>query len=674
MAIKYLGVNRFFHNRLDAQKLYQETGSLISASFCSVSAQFCGKSLFFTPNGTYDTNRRLVLSTLASNVSSRDGYYNVSVGEGPERIYALGLCIPGSDPKLCSDCIQPVSLALLQNCPNQTDSYQWGIKTMLCLVRYSNHSFFNSLNLQPVLKLCSPMNITGNVTEFNRIWANFMEDMITTLAASTSYERRHYAAKASHPIGLQRIYALMQCIPGVSVVDCESCLRQSVLKSLENCSGRKGSKIRRPTCFFRWEFYSYYGAFVDTDSSPPPNPQGPQFLPPNATENAIDGTNMSTRTILVIVAPAAIIVVLLALGFAYWKRIKSFKQMKLKPDDDITNSQPLRYDLKTIEAATNNFSGNNKLGEGGFGVVYKGTFPDGTEIAVKRLSITSRQGLQEFTNEVNVLLKLQHNNLVELLGYCLEGEEKILVYEFLSNKSLDVFLFDTMNQRQLDWTKRYNIIEGIARGILYLHRDSRHKIIHRDLKVSNILLDADMNPKIADFGLAKIFAMEQTRAETSKIAGTYGYMAPEYRMHGQFSMESDIYSFGVLVLEIINGKTCSSIYQTDGTSCNLVTYAWRLWRKGLALELMDSTFEEDYQSEKVDRCIHIALLCVQENPADRPNLSTIISMLTSSQITLSIPNKPGFYVHSRRLEAEGLKLFGTNSSLSINDDVSVTLV
>ncbi|KAM3749463.1 hypothetical protein ACB098_05G186800 [Castanea mollissima] len=301
------------------------------------------------------------------------------------------------------------------------------------------------------------------------------------------------------------------------------------------------------------------------------------------------------------------------------------------------------FNLSTIHIATNNFSDVNKLGEGGFGPVYKGKLINGKEIAVKRLSLKSKQGLEEFKNEVILIAKLQHRNLVRLLGCCLEGEEKLLVYEYMANTSLDAFLFDPKKCNELDWAKRTNIINGIAKGLQYLHEDSWLKIIHRDMKVSNILLDNEMNPKISDFGTARIFGGNQIEANTNRIVGTYGYMAPEYAMEGLFSIKSDVYSFGILMLEIVSGKKNNSFYHQEHSQ-SLLLYAWRLWNEGKGMEFMDQTIVDICPISEALRLIHIALLCVQEDPNDRPTMSEVILMLASTSIKLPQALAPPFSV------------------------------
>ncbi|KAK2651730.1 hypothetical protein Ddye_011586 [Dipteronia dyeriana] len=309
-----------------------------------------------------------------------------------------------------------------------------------------------------------------------------------------------------------------------------------------------------------------------------------------------------------------------------------------------TESQDLSmFPLSLVLKATRNFFDENKLGEGGFGSVYKGILVNGKEIAVKRLSKTSGQGLQEFKNEVTLIVKLQHKNLVRLLGCCLEGNESLLIYEFMPNKSLDFLLFDTTRSVQLDWKTRISIINGIARGLLYLHEDSRLRIIHRDLKASNVLLDHDMNPKISDFGMVRIFGGNQSEANTNRVVGTYGYMAPEYAMEGLFSIKSDVFSFGVLLLEILSGKKNGRFYHSE-YGLGLVNYTWNQWCEGEALELMDPVLVQSCVPDELMKCIHIGLLCVQENPTNRPTMSSVVAMLVSDSIKLAQPTQPAFSV------------------------------
>ncbi|CAA2942542.1 receptor-like serine threonine- kinase SD1-8 [Olea europaea subsp. europaea] len=344
--------------------------------------------------------------------------------------------------------------------------------------------------------------------------------------------------------------------------------------------------------------------------------------------------------------------------------------------DDVTNrleagnedfNLPM-FSYASVSKATDDFSAEAKLGEGGFGAVYKGKLMNGQEIAVKRLSQRSAQGFIEFRNEIELIAKLQHRNLVRLLGCSVDQDESILIYEYLPNKSLDFFLFDSKKQNILEWATRVRIIEGIAQGLVYLHEYSRLRIVHRDLKASNILLDSEMNPKISDFGMARMFGGNNSQANTQRIVGTYGYMAPEYAMEGFFSIKSDVFSFGVLVLEILSGKKNTGFYQKD--SLNLLGHTWELWTSNRGVTLLEPALGSPKPS--LLRYINLGLLCVQENPNDRPTMSTVISMLKNEFAPLPAPKQPAFTL-SRSLMNTASSSNSTGGNYSVNS-LTVSMV
>ncbi|XP_039139884.1 receptor-like serine/threonine-protein kinase SD1-8 [Dioscorea cayenensis subsp. rotundata] len=377
-----------------------------------------------------------------------------------------------------------------------------------------------------------------------------------------------------------------------------------------------------------------------------PNTGQDFFVRLAAADLASMSSKSSKKKIVVLITVCSVAILFLSLiGICAWRMkmrkasvAQNHEEEELSKEDELELPQ---IQWNTLMAATANFTAENILGEGGFGPVYKGKLADGHEIAVKRLSRNSSQGLNEFKNEVILMAKLQHRNLVRLLGYCIQGEERMLVYEYMPKGSLDLFLFDNEQRGHLDWQIRLQIIEGIARGLLYLHRDSRFRIIHRDLKASNILLDNEMNPKISDFGMARIFGENDTLTKTRKVVGTYGYMAPEYAMEGIFSVKSDVFSFGVLVLEILSGQRNSGSYCSESHPY-LLENVWRLWNEGKALDLLDPLIGNLFLVTQVTRYINIGLLCVQGKPEDRPTMSSVVVMLSNNDTPLPNPKPPGF--------------------------------
>nr|XP_027126974.1 probable LRR receptor-like serine/threonine-protein kinase At1g56140 isoform X6 [Coffea arabica] len=301
-------------------------------------------------------------------------------------------------------------------------------------------------------------------------------------------------------------------------------------------------------------------------------------------------------------------------------------------------ARPYTFSYAELRAATNDFHPSNKLGEGGFGPVFKGTLEDGRVVAVKQLSVASHQGKSQFVAEIATISAVQHRNLVKLYGCCIEGNKRLLVYEYLENKSLDQALFGT-NNLHLDWPTRFDICLGVARGLAYLHEESRLRIVHRDVKASNILLDSDLNPKISDFGLAKLYDDTKTHIST-RVAGTIGYLAPEYAMRGHLTEKADVFGFGVVALEIVSGRP-NSDSNLEENKIYLLEWAWNLHENDSEIELVDSKLVECDENE-VKRVIGVALLCIQASPALRPSMSRVVAMLSGDTEVTTVTTRPGY--------------------------------
>ncbi|KAE8796426.1 putative cysteine-rich receptor-like protein kinase 20 [Hordeum vulgare] len=295
-----------------------------------------------------------------------------------------------------------------------------------------------------------------------------------------------------------------------------------------------------------------------------------------------------------------------------------------------------RFDFFQIMDATDNFSEEMIVGWGGFGRVYKGQLPGGLNVAIKRAD--EHAAMLEVNSELQ-LAKLKHANVIRLLGWCIHGKERILVYEFMQNGSLDRYLCDRTKGPLLNWSKRFKIITGLTKGIVYLHKHSMFWLVHRDLKPHNVLLDCNMIPKIADFGSARALSSDVAEERTSRVVGTSGYKAPEYASRGVYSMKTDVFSFGVLVLVIISGRKNTILDKRGDTVGDLVRDAWRMWKEQRLHELVDPLLGDGYEVAEIKRCAQVALLCAQEDPADRPAMTDVAAMLNSENI-ISLPIEP----------------------------------
>ncbi|XP_073108422.1 cysteine-rich receptor-like protein kinase 6 isoform X1 [Elaeis guineensis] len=604
----------------------------------------CGTTGNYTANSTYESNlMNLLLPSLASNTSLSGGFLNATVGQIPDQIYGLAMCRGDTNASVCRSCLSNA----IQDAP-QLCAYNKGATVIYddCLLRYSNQRFFSTVDTSMRVFGWSANNVTDR-SRFDKIVDELMS-AITNWAVSNSTRRfatgqMVNSTKAPFP----EIYGLVQCTQDLSPSQCQQCLQSILQPRPTQLEGKQGGRVITASCNYRYETYKFFDGAATLRLEEPlgntlaPAPVVPPLInPPNEEGKKKNAVGM----VLAIAIPLATAFVLISIiCICFWRRRKPVVKLPLDGSslEEIASAESLLLDISTLRLATANFSEENKLGEGGFGAVYKGLLSDGQEIAVKKLSTSSLQGFRELRNELVLVAKLQHRNLVRLLGVCLEEQEKLLVYEYVPNRSLDTILFDPEKREQLNWGKRNKIIGGIARGLLYLHEESQLKIIHRDLKASNILLDADLNPKISDFGLARLFGRDQTQDITSRVVGTFGYMAPEYAMRGQFSIKSDVYSFGILILEIVTGRKNSGFSNSEFAQ-DIVNYVWERWIKGTILEILDPSLGNHCPRSEMLRCVHIGLLCVQENPSDRPNMSQVVVMLNSNSVSLQAPSRPAF--------------------------------
>ncbi|KAL0542885.1 hypothetical protein IC582_017966 [Cucumis melo] len=597
----------------------------------------------YTNNTTFKKNLDTVLLSISSKTSYIDyGYYNETAGQEPDRATALALCRGGVELEQCRRCVYNSTLRITQDCPNQKEAeglYQD------CQIRYSNNSIYGVKDNTVQLFLVNGGRVEDWVG-FNMALRSLFDRLKMEASSGSSIQKSAWGGEKVRSPSMDTIYGLVDCFPDLSYLDCFDCLNQLQASLPSCCNASTGVRLAATSCQLAYELHPVY--------APLPPPPSPLSLSPSPSHENNDNSGRSRTTfviIMVTIVSAAVILLVVIFTILILR-----KKKRKRPSDnfedisaggtgnEIISVETIQFDFDSIKVATNDFASENKLGQGGFGVVYKGKLPDGRAIAVKRLASSSQQGDVEFKNEVLLMLKLQHRNLVRLLGFCLQGSERLLIYEFIQNGSLDHFIFDSAKRGLLDWETRCKIINGIARGLVYLHEDSQHRIIHRDLKASNILLDEDMNSKISDFGMARLFEVDQTQGNTNRVVGTYGYMAPEYVIHGRFSVKSDVYSFGILVLEILSGQKNNSFHNKE-LSEDLSSFAWTNWMAGTISNIIDSTLTVGSRIEMI-RCIHIGLLCVQENVTNRPTMTTVVMMLSTSSLTLPMPSKPAFFLHS----------------------------
>ncbi|OEL25062.1 Cysteine-rich receptor-like protein kinase 10 [Dichanthelium oligosanthes] len=607
----------------------------------------------YAANSSYHGNLELLAAALPANASATPaGFAKGTVGAVPNQVSALALCRGDTNATACRKCVAAAFPGAQRDCSDTKDVtfYQDD-----CVVRFSDQRFldFIGVNSPYAVSSSDDDNLTVPAASFDAAVAALMSATVDRAVAadqpSNSTSSKYFAtAVMDFDAHYPEIYGLAQCVPDMTAAQCRGCLG-SLLASMPGfLNGKPGGRSLGIWCNLRYNVRPFFTARAMLHLPAPAPAPAPATVVPSICAPET-GSGRKRRAAVGISVGVACSVVLILI-FSAVALIHSKRKNATKNDlfnnatalEKMARAKCMIFDFLTLQEATENFSEDRKLGEGGFGVVYKGKLPDGQEIAVKKLlDSATGQALLQLQNEVRVLATLQHKNLVRLHGFCVHQNEMMLVYEFIKNGTLDTFLFeDTRTGNKLSWDQQYNIIVGIAKGIMYLHDDSRIRIIHRDLKANNILLDENADPKIADFGLARLLG-DHSQTKTATVAGTYGYMAPEYAIHGNVSPKVDIFSFGVLVLEIVTRRRNTGFDDSD-TTVNLLSDVWNSWTTGMISEMMDQTLE-GYSRTQALKCIQIGLLCTQPDPDDRPNISSVVFMLTRDNMELQAPAQPAFF-------------------------------
>ncbi|KAJ4827075.1 hypothetical protein Tsubulata_013888 [Turnera subulata] len=595
----------------------------------------------------FKSNLDSMLSQLRTQLNSSKHFATAQQARGSAPVFTLVQCrnyLPTAD---CVSCFE-VAATQIRNCSSAN-----GARVIYdgCFLRYESSPFYDQSTQDGHLAVCA------NRTASN-VYQTTAQSLLSDLKTATPKINGFFAASKREVVGGNAtVYGVAQCVETVSKIGCQDCLTVAY-SDLDRCFPDAASETINVGCFLRYSDRPFFGANQTTDLNP--------FLK--------TGSSSKKSAIIAGVAGGVGVLILAAALFLWFK----LRKPKGDPKGNILGATELRgpmsYSYKDLKSATKNFNEDHKLGEGGFGEVYKGVFKNGKVVAVKKLVLSqSQRAKAEFEKEVKIISNVHHRNLVRLLGCCAYGTELLLVYEYMANSSLDKFLFGE-KRGFLNWNQRFDIILGTARGLTYLHEDFHLCIIHRDIKSSNILLDDDFQPKIADFGLARLLPENQSHL-TTKFAGTLGYTAPEYAIYGQLSEKVDIYSFGVVVLEIISGQRSSEANYQDPDADYLLKKAWRLYESDMHIELVDESLNtEEYEVEEMKKIIEIALMCTQSSASMRPAMSEVVVLLKNKgALEHGAPGRPAFVESYVNIRQDTSISTATGSSTS-NATASITQV
>ncbi|KAD7478576.1 hypothetical protein E3N88_01712 [Mikania micrantha] len=569
-----------------------------------------------------------------------------SLSEG-DSVFGLGQCRNYISTAQCVACFD-AGVAALASCLTGNGAYVFFDN---CFVRYANYDdFYNNPDVVEDVGV-TPLGICGNESASQPTFGQDVNRLLSDIRDATPKTSNFYVASTTQITSDNAtVYAIAQCVENINKGICRNCINMAY-NSLSNCLPNTEARFINMGCFARYSVTPFFNDNQTIDIT-----------------NYLKGNSSKVPVIAGAIGGAVlIIIIVLCLLFRRWKKSKKTEE------DSLELKGAINYNYEELQLATNNFSEENILGKGGFGQVFKAILQDNNIVAVKKIIVdyARAKAKEEFENEVKLISNVHHRNLLRLLGWSSDGSNLFLVLEYMSNGSLDRFLWGA-KRGTLNWKQRYDIIFGIARGLAHLHNEFHVKIIHRDIKSSNILLDHDLQPKIADFGLAR-FQPEDISHISTKFAGTLGYTAPEYALQGILSDKVDTYSFGIVILEIISGRRCSDMNSDKPSMDYLLEHAWKLYENAKHVMFIDETLDVKGHEQHVMQIIEIALLCTQSPASKRPTMSEVVTMLPNG---LSLGKRqltrPTLIDHNRRVHVGSPKK-GNDSQMPKELDAKLKL-
>ncbi|XP_071739166.1 cysteine-rich receptor-like protein kinase 2 [Rutidosis leptorrhynchoides] len=571
---------------------------------------------------TFSKNLNSTFSLLRSRFSNIGVFYATAqeLGDSNDAVYGLAQCRNYESVTQCLAYFD-VAVSAVRPCGSSIGA---NIYLDNCFLKYENYNQFyddpEGTSDTP-LAICSNKSTTQQITDFNRV----VQQLLSDISVATPRTSNFYTASTRQVTsGNATIYAIGQCVENASQAICKNCML-TAYNNLHNCLPSNEARAIALGCFMRYSEFPFF--------------QNNQTL--NLVPFLGAGSSSKHGLILAVSSGAGVLFLILALSIWFWRR----KRSSVK---ELEGGQSYNYNYSDSKKATNDFSDEHMIGKGGFGEVFKAIVDNEIVVAVKKLHVGSR-AKEEFENEVKLISSVRHRNLLLQLGWCSDGPELLLVLEYMPQGSLDKFLWGE-KKGTLNWKQRFDIILGIARGLAHLHEEYHVKIIHRDIKSSNILLDNDFQPKIANFGLARLYPEDQSHI-TTQFAGTMGYTAPEHATHGHLSEKVDVYSFGVVALEVISGRKSSDVNYSGAEMEYLLNQAWKLYETDTHVMLIDDALDpNEYQEEKVKTIVEIALMCTQSPASLRPTMSQVYLMLSNEPaLRQRRMSRPTFVDANRRI-------------------------